>query len=97
MTVVNRRTFTAARGKQDEVVDMLRGAAKSTGTTYRIYRSYYGRFDEVVVELEFDSMAQLEEMWAQFQGQPGSDDFFAKWNAITLGGQNEVWTLDADG
>lgn len=94
---MNRRTFTAARGKQDVVVDLLKGAAKSTGVCYRIYRSYYGRFDEVVVELEFDSVAQLEAMWAKFQGQPGADDFFAKWNAITVGGQNEVWTLEAEG
>jgi hypothetical protein len=97
MAVVNRRTFTAARGKQDEAVELLKGAAKSTGVRFRIYRSYYGRFDEIAVELEFDSVADLEAMWARFLSQSGADDFFARWNALTLGGQNEVWTLEADG
>jgi hypothetical protein len=98
MTIVNRRTFTAARGKNQEAIDLLREGAKDSGTRYRILSSSYGRFDEIALEVEFETMAQMEQFWAEFDAAPGSMDLLARWNDLTEpGGLNEVWVLEAQG
>jgi hypothetical protein len=59
MTVVNRRTFIAKRGHVDDVVSMLKGP-QSGDQVSRVYRSYYGAFDAVVLEVEFASIEEME-------------------------------------
>ena len=98
MTIVNRRTFTAARGKNQEAIDLLREGTKDSRTRYRILSSSYGRFDEIALELKFESMAQMEQFWAEFDADPSSTEVLARWNDLTEpGGRNEVWVLDAQG
>ena len=98
MTVVNRRTFSASRGKLAEVVELLKAAAQDAPQTYRIYASYYGTFHQVVLEVEFTDMASMEAAWAEFDARPGTESFLAQWNTITEpGGTNEVWVLEAQG
>lgn len=98
MTIVNRRTFVAARGKNQEALDLLCAGAKDSTLRYRIYTSHYGRFDEIALEIEFESMAHAEQVWAEFDAQPGTADFLARWTAVTEpGGSNELWVLEAQG
>lgn len=97
MPIVNRRTFIAGRGHAREVVDMIKGEAKYR-FPYRIYSSHYGPFDQVVLEIEFKDVAQMEAEWAVWYASDASKEFTARWVEITEpGGTNEVWILEEKG
>ncbi len=96
MTIINRRTFSAERGKLQEAIDLLRRASQGARYPYRICSSYYGTFDAITLEVEFESIAQMEEAWAEINVQPGMAEFMPKWYAATQsGGANEVWIVEA--
>ena len=98
MTIVNRRTFTVLHGKSQEAIDLLRREAQDSRYRYRIYSSLYGRFDEVVLEVEFESTAQMEAAWAEWGAQPTVQEFSVRWDAATEAhGRNEVWVLEGQG
>ena len=97
MTIVNRRTFIAGRGHVQEVVDMLKGEANYR-FPYRIYSSHYGAFDRVVLEIQFEDVAQMEAGWAEWYASDASKEFTTRWVEITeSGGTNEVWILEEKG
>jgi hypothetical protein len=98
MTIINRRTFVAERGKFQAAIDLLRGATQSARYKYRIDSAYYGAFDAIALEVEFESVAQMEEAWAEVNAQLEMAEFLNKWYAATQpGGSNEVWILEAQG
>lgn len=93
MTIVNRRTFNAKRGKLAEVVAMLK--AEKNDLVKRVYSSHYGTFDQAVLEVEFSSVAEMEERWAQWFQSDYAQEFVPRWLEITeSGGTNEVWILE---
>lgn len=98
MTIINRRTFVAGRGKWLEAIELLSERAKDLGFRYRIYSSHYGSFDAIALEVEFESIGQMEDAWSVFFSASGVGEFMAKWYAATTtGGANEVWLLEANG
>lgn len=99
MAIVNRRTFIAGRGHAQEVVDMLKGEGEtSRDMPYRIYRSHYGPFDQVVLEIEFEDVAAMESMWADWNASDRGMEYMRRWVEITEpGGSNEVWILEEKG
>lgn len=52
MTIINRRTFVAERGKFQEAIDLLQGATKTARYKYRICSCYYGAFDATTTALQ---------------------------------------------
>ena len=95
MTIINRRMFVAERGKSQEAIELLCQTAKGSRYPYRICSSYYGAFDAIALEVEFESIAQMEEAWAEINAQPGMAEFMTQWYAATKsGGANEVWILE---
>lgn len=94
MTIVNRRTFIAKRGCYEEVVSMLKGE-RGADIVSRVYRSHYGPFDTVALEVEFESVEAMERGWAEWSASPGSEQFMKRWVEVTEpGGANEVWILE---
>lgn len=84
--------------KFQEAIDLLRQAAKDARFPYRICSSYYGVFDALTLEVEFESIAQMEAAWAEINAQPGMAAFMTKWYAVTQSdGANEVWIVEAKG
>lgn len=93
MTIVNRRTFIAKRGHLDEVIALLK--EEKTDLVKRVYRSHYGTFDTAVMEIEFASVAEMEERWAAWFKSDYAQEFVPRWLEITeSGGSNEVWILE---
>ncbi len=93
MTIVNRRTFVAKRGHLDEVIAILN--AEKTDLVKRLYRSHYGAVNLAVMELEFASVAEMEERWEQWHQSEHAQSFTPRWREITeSGGTNEVWILE---
>jgi len=94
MTIVNRRTFVAKRGHIDEAVKLLKGE-EGGEIVSRVYRSHYGTFDAVALEVEFESVAAMEQGWADWYASPLGEQVMKRWLEITEpGGSNEVWILE---
>jgi len=94
MKIVNRRTFIAKRGHVDEAVTLLKGE-EGGDIVSRVYRSHYGTFDAVALEVEFESVAAMEQGWAEWFASPVGEQVMKRWLEITEpGGSNEVWILE---
>lgn len=97
MTVINRRTFLTEHGKFQEAIDILREGAKGIQYKYRICSSHYGTFDSLVLEMEFESIAQMEAAWTEINARTEMANIMSKWYIATQpGGTNEVWMLEAE-
>lgn len=91
--VVNRRTFIIKRGHLQEAVELLKREA-SDEIVHRIYVSHYGPFDNVVLDVEFNSVTEMEQIWTNWFASESAQAFGERWAAITeTGGSNEVWFL----
>jgi len=94
MTIVNRRTFVAGRGHMDEMIEMI-NAIRDPELVDRLYRPHYAPFDVVAIELEFDSMAEMEAFWGEWEKSEEAATFMKRWIEITEpGGENQVWILE---
>jgi hypothetical protein len=55
-------------------------------------------YHTIVMELEFESMAEMEEFWVEFVADLDTPELMARWDAATQpGGCNEVWQLEGCG
>ena len=91
--IVNRRTFHLKRGHQQKVVDFIKAFYISNPDPHvlRWYVSDIGQLDQLVVEIEYQDLADYNRYWSVFD--PG-EDFWNKWFDLTeLGSTNEIWEL----
>ncbi len=94
--IINRRTFVATHGNHRAAVDLLTAAGANSPHQWRVYTSHFGTLDEVVLETEFDSMAQMLDAWDEISTRPTMSEFMQKWNPlIQSGGRNEVYVREA--
>jgi hypothetical protein len=93
--VVDRRTFSVKPGKQDEVVELIKKAAFFSPFTisYRIYTPYFARTDEVILEIEFQDLAECDRYWAGWL-QKVTPEWGASWNnLVETGGKAEAYVI----
>ena len=94
--LVNRRTFSVKRGRSDELVEILQHGADHIDTkpTFRVLVSQIGTFDQIELELEFDSLAEYESFWTAWSEAPESEGVLERFQDATLsGGSNTVWEV----
>ena len=62
---------------------------------WRAYTPQFGGTGDVFVwEMEFESLAKLEEFWASWYANPENEEFWKKYNQIAESGGNlEIWNL----
>ena len=93
--LVNRRTFTAQKGKLEEAAAFLKEAIQRLGFPHatRVLVADLGPFDTLVEEFEFETLAEYERFMQQIGSKLTAEDW-AKWHSLTLsGGTNEIWQL----
>jgi hypothetical protein len=98
--IANRRTFNVHPGKMDAAVEWLQqeaAAEKARGPlpgVYRIYVTSIGTFNQVVLEIEFESLEAYDQFWSTWFSRPESVEANERFNKLTApGGTNEIWTL----
>jgi len=93
--IVNRRTFNVKLGAEDDAVEhLLSGKEHPKIRALRAYRPLVSPFSTVCMEIEFDSMADYEEVWAAWRADPDTAAFMERWYELTLpGGTNEIWEV----
>ncbi|MEZ4621348.1 MAG: hypothetical protein R2867_38415 [Caldilineaceae bacterium] len=72
--IVNRRVFHTRTGKMQETIAHLQAGLKDLPYPYRIYGSFTGRFNTVVMELEFEDLAQMQEAETARDANPATLD-----------------------
>jgi hypothetical protein len=97
--IVDRRTFIAKNGKQDELVEQIKKAAAYMpfAASYRIYTPQYGQFGVVVLELEFKDLAECDRYWAGWT-EKAPQTWWETWFSLTEnGGGSESFFLVSTG
>lgn len=95
--IVNRRTFIVKKGCMDRAVEMLRqaGDKRSHSLPRRLYRPDIGPFDQLVLEIEHEDLADYERYWQAIRALSWFEDWMAEWLEITeTGGRNEIWQVE---
>jgi hypothetical protein len=94
--IVNRRTWIAKKGCMDKVIAETLAVFKQLGPPWdkaRIYVECIAPFDQFGCEVEFESLAQYEQMLNDCVSRTPAD-FWPRWRGlIEPGGTNEIWTL----
>lgn len=98
--LVDRRVFMVKGGKMDEVLELLkaeqarvRQAYNYSGAT-RNYASYVGTFGQLVLESEWNDLAEWEAFWSEWGASPEGIAFQEEWGPLLeSGGRVELWTL----
>lgn len=99
--IVDRRTFHVPAGQVESVLQMLENEIRDHGAPphgYRVCASETGEFNQVVMETEYENMAEMEAHWADWGTKPTTAAFMERWNAITLpGSSRELWRVVLQG
>jgi len=77
-----------------EAAALCKSFAESAGSTVRIYSDNVGPHDTLVVDMEFEGLAERGKFWPEWVAKPDSAAFMEKWRAVTeRGGTCEIWNL----
>jgi quinol monooxygenase YgiN len=99
MAVIEHDVFQAKYGRGDALVELFKGArtlmAEHGRSEYRILTDLSGEFFTVVVEFEWDSLAQLEAEREATFADPGFQEWFAKMPELIESGRRELFTVEA--
>jgi hypothetical protein len=99
--IVNRRTFYVKQGRMQELIELIKAegqAEKERGGylgSLRIYTPNIAPFGVVVVDWQYESLAEHEKGWAEWAARPTTAAFMQKWMELTEPtGLNEIWDLE---
>jgi len=98
--IVHRTVYNIKKGRTPEAADLIK-SMKDYGIpkpphACRVYRPRGGPRDELVVEMEFDTLAQYEEYMEGFWDASGAGDLLKKWLKVAVrGGVQEFWRVEA--
>ena len=91
--LVQRNTTYVKRGKRDEFVELVKAEAENNPPPRwaRVCRAVFGPWDVVVIEWEFEDLAEYEAFW---EAWTPSEGFWEKYNDCTArGGSSELWVV----
>jgi hypothetical protein len=95
--ILHRVEFTTKRGCVQDALALLKTASNRPGSLHvrqRICTRCIGRFDTIILEIEFSSLADLEVSWAAWFASPEGAEFNKKWFELTEpGATDQVWTI----
>ncbi len=98
--LADRWIFSAKEGKMEEAIALANAERtrilQETNYTgaFRIYLSYIGDSNKLVVETEWNNLAEWETWWANWRESPEGTAFQEKWTSLLeADGRIEVWSL----
>lgn len=95
--IVQRFTYEVKKGRAEKAIELVKSEiaryAPAQSQTWRIYTDNIGRFWMLAIEVEFESLADLEGYWAKWFEDPEAVAFLEKFNKTLKSGGTEVWNL----
>ncbi|TEU17258.1 MAG: hypothetical protein E3J25_02210 [Anaerolineales bacterium] len=93
--IVQRSTFKVKQGCMEELVALNKSEREKEGLSCRIYSPNKAPHGTLVIEWEFESLAESEKYWAGWWAKPETAAFVEEWYALTeSGGSTEIWNLE---
>lgn len=95
--IVERSTCTVKHrpGAMEELAALVKSECEKEGLSSRVYTPQKAPHDTLVIEWEFESLAESEKYWAEWWAKPETAAFVEKWYALTeSGGSTEIWNLE---
>ena len=95
--IVERFTIPIKPGKMDEALSMVKDDQifASFAKRRRILSPLISPRDVVVVDLDFEDMAEHDQLWAEIFAKEAWTAWQAKWDEIRAGqSSNHIWTLE---
>jgi len=92
---INRRTNKVKPGAMGEVVKLAKAEIERTGTKATVYTPYFGPYDVVVFDFEFESLDAYRKKWEEWFASPEADRYMKKFRTLVEpGGSNELWNVE---
>lgn len=94
--LLNRRTINVKPGRGAELAELLKTGANHLDWVppFRVMASRFGTLDRIVLELEFDSLADYERFWTSWRNAPESAGVSARFSEVRESGEvNEIWEV----
>ncbi len=97
--IVERVVFQAKYGKGDELVRLFKQMSKeapasATGQNFRVLTDRSGAFFTVVIEMEWENLAEWEKGFAQMFSTPQSQDLMARSTPLIESGRREFYNVE---
>jgi hypothetical protein len=94
-----RRTWYIKLGRMGQARELIQQAVdifKERSLVGRAYSPRFGPADVIVWEEDWESVEDHDKHWAEFRGDPETQEWFEAWHEVVeRGGQQEVWRLQA--
>ena len=83
--IVQRITYTLKPGRMPQALAMVSAEIERVSPPHavRVYSPGTGSWDEITLELEFESVAESDEFWEQYRANPGTSEYLAKFSELT--------------
>lgn len=98
--IVDRRTFNVKRGCLEELLTLVKAEQERIRQQYsythalRNYTPLVAPFGTLVIEGEWESLADYEKFWNEWPASPEGSAFMKKWSEmLEHGGTHEIWEL----
>ena len=98
--IVNRMVFNFKPGKLSEAVALVRAGLEEYGLPetphgMRMYRPHVSSYDQLIIEVEFEDLAQHVAYWKAWFASPRADEWSERWLALrALGVGEEILNVE---
>jgi hypothetical protein len=103
--IVERQVLITKLGKMNEVLEIVKAEQERVQQAYSVsdsvsagasrnYVPYIGPFNQIVLEYEWNDMAEREAFWSAWEASPEAKAIRKKWEQLLEpGGGVELWRL----
>jgi hypothetical protein len=81
-------------GALDKAIELIKAEEKRVGRQGTICTAYFGPFDKIILDVEFESAAECEKFWDEWFADPEAIKWLEQWQTLVeAGGSNELWLV----
>ena len=95
--IATRTTVPIKAGKTQEFLELIsqfKPWYDERNITLRVYTAYYAKYDVVVLEMEYEFLADEEKFDKELWADPSLDDLIPKLSELSVPGRtSEAWVL----
>jgi len=87
--IIERWEFRIKPGYLEEAKEVL--LSINWGRPFRLFESEVGELYRLTSEIEFESMAEIEQTWNGLESTPEFEGFLNKWRPLIISTERTFW------
>jgi hypothetical protein len=92
---INRRTNKVKPEAMAELVKLTKAEIERAGAKARVYTPYFGPYNMIVFDFEFESLEAYQKTWDEWFASPEGARYMEKFSTLVeAGGSNELWYVE---